>query len=469
MFTVFVGETSMPTEEQKTRAVEARKAYEHNPTPENEQAFRAAVEGKARRVVEIPLANWTEEGAADLFVQMFKDEVRYVPKFGWFLWTGSHWEHDETGAVYRRFREVTARLRQQASHLPKDDKERAKAFRQFVARMQSARAHDAVLRIASRDAAVCAGPDQLDKKPTLLPCLKGTVDLTTGELCEAKRDDLLSRVVRIEYDPDATAPKFDKFLCEIQPEADMRRFLQRLLGYGLFGNVREHVFPIFYGDGANGKSVLAQVVQSVVGEYVQTVPKTLVVETRNEQHKTQVARLHRIRMGWIHETERDARLNVEAVKNLTGGDVLTGHFMRKDFFDFVPSHTLYLLSNWKPQIDADIRAIWRRLLLVPFDVEIPLEKQDLSLADKIIADESPGVLRWLVEGAAWWWAFSQKRDGGSGLLPPQRVIDETKEYQSQENVVGRFLEECCQFGPSFSVQAGKLYSAYKGLLSARGH
>ncbi|MBW2160503.1 MAG: hypothetical protein JRH14_11185 [Deltaproteobacteria bacterium] len=275
-------------------------------------------------------------------------------------------------------------------------------------------------------------------------------------------------MVPVEYDPDATAPMFEAFLRRIQPDREMRDFLQRLLGYGLFGFVREHVFPIFYGDGANGKSVLAQAVQHVVGEYAQTVPRTLVVETRNEQHKTQIARLHRTRMGFIHETERDARLNVEAVKALTGGDVLTGHFMRKDFFDFMPSHTLYLLSNWKPQVDAAMRAVWRRLLLIPFDVEIPIQEQDLSLADKIIEEESAGVLRWLVEGATWWWTFSQLRDGSSGLLPPKRVVDETKEYQLQEDIVGRFVDECCDLGKGRKVQAGKLYAAYKDYCKREG-
>jgi putative DNA primase/helicase len=430
------------------------------------------LERKSRtRVADKRLSDQTEEGVADYFAMMFKDELRFVPKFGWFRWKGSHWEQDEAGEVYGCFREVTARLRKQGLEMPTKTEEQereAKAFRQFVVRVRSARSHDAVLRIASRDSRLVVKRGELDQRPTLLPCLNGTVDLTTGELYDAKREDLLSRVVPVEYDPKATAPMFEAFLRRIQSDREMRDFLQRLLGYGLFGFAREHVFPIFYGDGANGKSVLAQAVQHVVGEYAQTVPRTLVVETRNEQHKTQIARLHRTRMGFIHETERDARLNVEAVKMLTGGDVLTGHFMRKDFFDFMPSHTLYLLSNWKPQVDAAMRAVWRRLLLIPFDVEIPLEEQDLSLADKIVEKESSGVLRWLVEGAAWWWTFSQLRDGGSGLLPPKRVVDETKEYQLQEDVVGRFVDECCDLGKGRKVQAGKLYAAYKDYCKREG-
>jgi putative DNA primase/helicase len=159
---------------------------------------------------------------------------------------------------------------------------------------------------------------------------------------------------------------------------------------------------------------------------------------------------------------------VEAVKMLTGGDTLTGNFMRQDFFDFEPTHTLYLLSNFKPQVDNALKAVWRRLLLIPFDVEIPEAKQDLSLADKIVEEESAGVLRWLVEGAAWWWTFSQLRDGGSGLLPPQRVTDETKEYQRDEDVIGGFVDECCELGAHAKARAGDLYKAYKEYCKSEG-
>jgi len=457
----------MASEEQGKRAAKARKRWEEDPTDENEQAFREAVEelqGKRRRVADKPLTDLTEEGVADYFTMMFRDELRYVPKFGWFCWRGSHWEQDENGEVFGCFREVTARLQKQRKAMPGKDegqKAKARAFGQFVARMRSARSHDAVLKIASRDTRLVAPRSELDRQPALLPCLNGTVDLHTGELGEAKREDLLSRVIPLQYDPDATAPKFDAFLATVQPDPRMREFLQRLWGYGLFGYVREHIFPILYGDGANGKSVLAQVVQSVVGEYAQTVPRSVVVDMGRDQHKTQIARLHRTRIGIIHETQRDARLNVEAVKALTGGDVLTGNFMRQDFFDFVPTHTLYLLSNFKPQVDNALKAVWRRLLLVPFNVEIPESEQDLSLADKIIEEESAGVLRWLVEGAAWWWTFTQCREGASGLLPPQRVIDETKEYQRDEDVVGRFVEDCCELGSHCKVGAAALYKVYR--------
>ena len=179
------------------------------------------------RVADKRLSDQTEEGVADYFAMMFADDIRFVPKFGWFRWKGSHWEQDETGEVYGCFRGVTARLRKQGLEMPTKTEEQereAKAFRQFVVRVRSARSHDAVLRIASRDSRLVVKRGELDQRPTLLPCLNGTVDLTTGELYKAKREDLLSRVVPVEYDPKATAPMFEAFLRRIQPDREIRDF-----------------------------------------------------------------------------------------------------------------------------------------------------------------------------------------------------------------------------------------------------
>ena len=197
----------------------ARKAYQRGDEKEGDRLDAEAK--RLQRIADMPLTDQTEEGVADYFTKMFVGEFRYVPKFGWFRWAGSHWEQDETGEVYVSLREVTSRLRRQWNDMPKktdEQKARAKAFGQFVSRTRSARSHDAVLKIASRDPKLVIRPGELDQQPTLLPCLNGTVDLTTGELRDAKREDLLSRVVPVEYDADAKSP-------QIRPRSS-RRFSQ---------------------------------------------------------------------------------------------------------------------------------------------------------------------------------------------------------------------------------------------------
>jgi putative DNA primase/helicase len=355
------------------------------------------------------LVQRSEEGVADMFVNMFAEDIRFESGRGWLLWADSHWRQDKDDTVFQRVRKVTAQLGEQArkmSRQTKDEEKEADAFARFVKSMQRDGAHRAVLAIASRHPDIRVSAGSLDRNPYLLPCQNGTVDLRTGQLREARRHDYITRVIPIEYSPTATAPKFDGFLERIQPEMPTRLFIQRLLGGSAFGFVREHVFPIFFGDGANGKSVLASIIQHVLGDYAQTAPASLVIESRNEPHMTQIARLSGVRLAFIHETKRGVRLNVERVKMLSGGDRICANMMRQDLVEFDPTHQLILISNFKPHIDAALRAVWRRLLLVPFDVEIPEKEQDLGLTDDIIDLEAEGVLRWLVEGAAWWQWFS---------------------------------------------------------------
>jgi putative DNA primase/helicase len=134
--------------------------------------------------------------------------------------------------------------------------------------------------------------------------------------------------------------------------------------------------------------------------------------------------------------------------------------MRQDFFVFEPTHTLVMLSNYKPEADANDAALWRRVQLVPFDVVIPDEKQDRELADKIKASEAPGVLRWIVEGAVQWQC--------QGLNPPETVKRQTADYRAAEDVVGQFIEERCVKLPSAKASGGNLYAAFKKFCEDEG-
>lgn len=127
--------------------------------------------------------------------------------------------------------------------------------------------------------------------------------------------------------------------------------------------------------------------------------------------------------------------------------------MRQDFFEFDPSHTLLMLSNYKPEADGGDSAIWRRIQLVPFNVVIPSGRQDRDLAARIKARELPGVLRWIVNGAVEW----QRR----GIDPPAVVLEQTAAYRDDENAVFRFLRSCCQLEGELMTQGSVLFEAFR--------
>jgi putative DNA primase/helicase len=410
---------------------------------------------EATNVIPLPRASkprkssaLTELDITQLFVERFHHSFKYcVALGGWFAWTGSHWERDTREAVREAVKDVARTLAEESAALL--DEELFKAAK----RAGSAGGVDAILSLARSAPEIVFTPDDANRDPWLLSCRNGTIDIRTGLLRSHRREDLITRVCPVEYDPAATAPAFARFLTEIQPNPEARAYLARLFGYASVGLVREHVLAVFWGAGANGKSVLADVVSHALGGYAKPGPSTLIVANgHSDPHPTDVASLLGARLVLMHETKRGATFDASKVKLLTGGDRLTARHLYQDFFDFVPTHTLLMLSNYRPQADATDAALWRRVQLVSFDVVIPPEKRDHELAERI-RGEAPGVLNWIIQGALEWQRM--------GLAPPLVVREQTERYRASEDVIGQFLDEHTVRMPAASVKAGVLYGAFK--------
>jgi putative DNA primase/helicase len=133
--------------------------------------------------------------------------------------------------------------------------------------------------------------------------------------------------------------------------------------------------------------------------------------------------------------------------------------MRQDFFEFTPTHKLFIATNHRPVIRGTDHAIWRRLRLVPFTVTIPTEEQDHHLGERL-ADELPGILRWAVEGCLRW----QK----NGLSCPAAVRVATSDYRAEMDVIGAFLADECVVVDGASVPADALRTAYERWCAEQG-
>ncbi len=396
-----------------------------------------------------------ESDVADRLLEKYGDRLRYATGIGWFAWDETHWQRDDHRRSNEAVKSVIRDLRTEAAKL-KD-----RNLRKLCQRVATARGVRSVLDLAASDRRVRLSVDDLDSHSHLLACKNGTVDLRDGAIKKPDPKDLLTKCCPVSYDPKATAPKFDKFLNEIQPKQEVRDYLARLFGYAATGVVREHVLGVLWGPGANGKSVLSDVMDHVLGDHAKPGPSSLIVhDGKHTPHPTDVASCVGTRLVIVHETKRGASFDSSKVKLLTGGDKLTARFMRQDFFVFAPIHTLIMLSNYKPEADANDAALWRRVQLVPFKVVIPPEKQDRELADKIKNSEAPGVLRWVVQGAVHWHRH--------GLKPPAVVLEQTEAYRAAEDVIGRFIEECCIKNKAAKVKAGVLYGAFKEWCKTQG-
>ena len=166
--------------------------------------------------------------------------------------------------------------------------------------------------------------------------------------------------------------------------------------------------------------------------------------SKNEQHPTDRARLRGARLVVISETGEDGRLNEARIKQLTGGDILSAHFMHQDSFDFVPTHHLWVLSNYKVQISGRDNAIWQRVKLIEFPVQFvdptdqcpkPIHLKDRGLPKKL-EGEIEGVIAWVIEGVREWYLQKIK---GFGIEEPKCVRDAVKQYRSDEDSVYSIL------------------------------
>jgi putative DNA primase/helicase len=399
----------------------------------------------------------TDLGNAQRLLAMHGGSLRYVaPWATWLEWDGRRWRLDVKGNVMERAKTVPLALWAEAAS--ETDPDRRKQLGRWAAQSEGVGRIEAIVKLARTSPAVAVEPDQLDANPWLFNVANGTIDLRTGALLPHRPTDLITKLATVAFDPAERCPTWAAFLQRIIPDASVRDFLQEAIGYALTGVTTEQVMFFLFGLGANGKSTLTDTLQALFGEYGRQAEPGLLL-ARQDVHPTGVADLQGARLVVATETEEGRRLAEATVKQLTGGDRIKARKMRQDFFEFTPSHKLFLHGNHRPVVRGTDHAIWRRIRLIPFEVTIPEDQRDRRLTDKLVA-EAPGILAWAVRGCLEW----QRR----GLSQPAAVLAATSEYRTEMDVLGAFLEESCVLGEHALVSAASLYRAYQVWLDDNG-
>ena len=224
------------------------------------------------------------------------------------------------------------------------------------------------------------------------------------------------------------------------------------------GFVSEHSLVFLFGTGANGKGVFTATVTGIFGDYAIVAPMEMFLTSNVERHPTEIAKLKGARLVVAQETQKGRRWDESKIKTLTGGDKLTGRFMRGDFFDFKPTHKFLIAGNHKPIFRTVDEAIRRRFLLVPFTVCIPEEDRDPKLAEKLKA-EWPAILRWMVDGCLEWQRV--------GLKVPDSVRKATDEYLADQDTVGQWIDEATEPDVNNFERTRALFGSWKAWCEPR--
>ncbi len=395
---------------------------------------------------------YTDVLNAEQFVREHGDSLRYcLEREDWLKWGGQRWVHDPLAPsklAQQTARSLAAKVINDGLEKPWKIIERVLRISSVSAMIHLARAH-LVVKI-----------DEFDADQWLFNCDNGTLAAKDASFRRHNPNDLITRQSPVAYDPNATCPTWSECLARWLPDPNVRAFVQRLAGYWLTGEIREHVLPVFWGKGGNGKSTFLETLLYVMGDYAAAIPASTLMEHDHEQHPTERARLKGLRLAVASESKEQKTLDDGTVKLLTGGDTISARFMHKDFFEFEPTHKLVLITNHKPRIKGTDEGIWRRVLLVPWTVVIPESQRDTKLKAKLRA-EAPGILKWIVDGCLAW-----QREG---LNPPEAVRAATAQFRGESDTIGRFLSQRCTTRiPSAVVSATDLYRAFEAWCREEG-
>lgn len=408
---------------------------------------------RARRAKSAPPTD-TDVANARRLVQRFGDVLRFTAERGWLVHDGKRFAPDPKGVrVLGLARETAVAIFDEV----KDAPDRDAAFA-HAKRSQSRTAIENMVALARAEPGVLASLTDFDADPWLLNVANGVLNLRDGTLESHSAARLLTKLVPIDYVRDAECEAWDAFLWRVTGgDLDLYRYVHRLVGYLLTGSTREQVLHFLWGTGANGKSVFVEVLLALLGEYATVAAPELVMARRHGGIPNDVARLRGVRAVFMNETTQGSRFDEARLKDLTGGDTLTGRFLHAEYFDFSPTHKLVIRGNHRPAITGTDEGIWRRLRLVPFAVTIPENERDPELLTKLKA-ELPGILAWAVRGCLDW-----QRDG---LAPPPCVLAAVSEYRDEADTLGRFIAECCTTGKLAQVKAFAFQKAYSDFCRA---
>ena len=318
----------------------------------------------------------------------------------------------------------------------------------------------AMVDLAQSEPGVHVRITDFDRNPELFNVQNGTIDLRTGALRPYCRTDLLSKIAPLNYDATARCPRWEHFLDEISDgNKDLVSYLRRATGYSLTGLTGEQAFFLLYGIGANGKSTFLETIRYVCGDYAQAAAFETFLSSDRSGPRNDLAKLKGARFVTATESDEGKRLAESFVKQVTGGDTVTARFLYGENFDFRPQFKLWLGTNHQPVVRDASQGMWRRIRLIPFTVQIPDNKRDRDLAEKL-KQEAPGILRWALEGLAEWREI--------GLEEPAVVLRATSEYQQDEDSLAGFFEEKCVFDTASKIPLKDLFKAYQCWAEAAG-
>jgi putative DNA primase/helicase len=383
----------------------------------------------------------TDLGNAERFAARYAKRARWCETWNcWMIFNGKCWEKDRCGRV-DQFAKMTTRAIYKEAADESDDQARAKLAK-HASNSESNRSIRAMLDRAKSELPVL--PEAFNVQLHLLNCNNGTLDLRNGQLAPHNPDDMLTRCIKIDYNPLATAPQWYAFVASIfAGDTSLIDFVQMGLGMSLSGDIREQCWFLCHGAGSNGKTTLLEIPRAILNDYALAANIDSFQARKGERINNDVAEFYGARFITASENQVGTRLNEAFIKKITGSEPLRARRLHENEFQFMPECTIWLSVNHKPVVKDTSKGMWRRVHYIPFNVTFDDSQIDKDLPKKLL-QEAEGILAWLVAGCIAWYQNGR-------LTVPETVKEATKIYQDEQDTIGRFIREECIINPDRKI------------------
>jgi P4 family phage/plasmid primase-like protien len=280
------------------------------------------------------------------------------------------------------------------------------------------------------------------------------LDLVTGKTVPVSDQFYTFNYMMYNYDPKAISDKWGRFLWDITGgDTEIMQLMQMWAGYLLMSTTKYQKFLLCVGDGANGKFVFFDTLAAAIGkDNVSNVPLACFADT------SKIFSTYGKAVNMSNENTRDIESSVESIiKEYVGGDKMLWRQLYNEAFSAYPTAKLMFATNELPIIRDPSDGIWRRMLYLPFDVQIPEDQQNKNLARELQEpEELSGILNWMIEGRE----LLIKNDG---FIVPKTCQEKLNQYRDESNSARLFVNEFLEVNPDFDEYLTKsdVYRKYK--------
>lgn len=404
----------------------------------------------------------TDLGNAERLVSAHGEYMLYFnPRKSFWVWNGkSKWDEDRTSQVPRWRNEVVRSMGTDAAKMSGAEGRTLSKWH-----ISSEGNSHLTAMVARAGELVSVAGDEFNRDPYILNTPTGVLDLRTLQSIPATKEQFLSLVTGVGFDPDAKSEAWQRFLDQSTGgDKDLEHFLQKAVGYSLTGDTREEVLFFVHGPTATGKSTFLEAVKSALGDYAATVDVEAFLAKRFSSGgpSPELAKLRWKRMVVSIEIDEGKHLAEGLIKLITGGDVISVRDLYRSSEEYKPEFKIWLAANNRPRVSDVDDAIWRRILVIPFTVQVPADQRDKTLKGRLSGSESSAILAWAIRGAVLW--------QGEGLgKPPRRVAEALQAYQDEVDPIKPWVEDATkEAGQKFYTPQGDLYQSYNSWAKRQG-